>query len=218
MGRAHQEHVRSEALCATGRDAKQESGLSAANPGNLPRPGDLRRRHRANLHFLPAKATSIPFSLPWQLHGPTADTLLHAGTQRSQLSPRARVQRWRDTRLLPDTPPHPATALCLCQNKPFTPPCSDPCPPLSCLHLFPLPCSACLLLPSPCSCLQRSCLQPQGWVPRGTFGKANRKFWKWQGMEELWAGEGVSLRVQTAGLVLSFFTCSPAPSWHKGTR
>lgn len=27
-----------------------------------------------------------------------------------------------------------------------------------------------------------------------------------------------SLSVQMAGLVLSFSTCSPAPSWHKGTH
>lgn len=87
----------------------------------------LRRRHRANLHFLPAKATSTPLSLPRQPCGPAAVGLLHAGTQGSRLSPRARVRRRRDTRLLPGTPPHPATAPCLCQNKPCTSPHSDPC-------------------------------------------------------------------------------------------
>lgn len=54
LGGAHHEHMCTEAFCATGTAANRQLGLSP-NPGNLLHPGDMRRRHRASLHFFPPR-------------------------------------------------------------------------------------------------------------------------------------------------------------------
>lgn len=89
------------------------------------------------------------------------------------------------------TSPHPATAPCLCQNKPSTLPHSDPCPSPGCLHASPLP-SLPILLPAAMGVgAQRGLLERA----RGSFGK---------GRDGGAVGRAnvASLVGQTAGLVL----------------
>jgi len=152
-----------------------------------------------------AKATSTTLSLPRQPRGPGADGLLRAGAPCSQLSPGDRARRCRGTRWLPDTPPHPATA-----------PWPSPEQALHLTTLRPLPFA---LLPARLSsalpCLPAPSLPTR--LPADTGVGALQGFLERAGNGGRVGGGNVANLVgQTAGLVLSFSTCSPALFWHKG--
>lgn len=86
-----------------------------------------------------------------------------------------------------------------------------------CLHISPLLSSTCLLPPSPCSCLQCSWLQPQGWVSSRNCQKGQQGVLK-RARDGGAVSKGNTAGAQTAGFILSFSTCSPALSWHKGSQ
>lgn len=90
-------------------------------------------------------------------------------------------------------------------------------PIAGCPHISSLLSSTCLLPPSPSSCLQCSWLQPQGWVSSRNCQKGQRGVLE-RARDGGAVGRGNSAGVQTAGFILSFSTCSPALSWHKGTQ
>lgn len=92
---------------------------------------------------------------------------------------------------------------------------SSPIP--GCLHISPLFSSTCLPPPSPCSCLQCSWLQPQGWVSSRNCQKVQQGVLE-RARDGGAVSKGNTAGAQTTGFILSFSTCSPALSWHTGTQ